>query len=66
MADGQKTTSLPLTITPDDIPEFEEKFSVTLNHVTGGAGIGSLAMCDVVIMENDYPYGLIGMLFSYK
>ena len=69
MIDGQKTIALPIIISADSIPEFDEKFSITLKQVSGGAAIGSLSTCQVTIMENDYPYGLIGnilLLHAYN
>ena len=63
--DGQTSAKVPIQILNDDLPEFNETFVVRLeqNSLTGGAKLGNPKECVVTILENDYPYGLIGMLF---
>ena len=54
---------LPIITIIDDLPEFNETFKVKLlpNTFTGGLVIGSLSTCEVTILENDFPYGKIGI-----
>ena len=60
--DRQKEAALPVTILNDDLPEFYESFTVRLAalSISGGAQLGSPVECVVGILENDYPYGLVG------
>lgn len=62
MVDGQKSVQLPIYIISDDIPEFNESFSVEIlpDTIKGGAVVSNKRECMVIILENDYPYGLIG------
>ena len=64
MLENQSNVALQIYIIPDSIPEFDELFSIELLSTTifGGATMGSLTICRVVILENDYPYGLIGKI----
>lgn len=63
--DGQTSANVPVQILNDDSPEFNESFVVRLEQssLTGGAKLGNPTECVVTILENDYPYGLIGMLY---
>lgn len=63
MVDGQQEVQLPIYIIPDTIPEFNETFTVRLlpNTLKGGAVVGDKIRCDVTIIENDFPYGFIGI-----
>ena len=65
LADKQTSATVPVSIVDDSLPEFNETFTVMLDgsSVQGGAVIGSPSSCVVTIMENDYPYGLIGKHF---
>lgn len=60
--DGQTTASVSISIINDQDPEFNESFIVRLlsNGPDGNVLVGSPAQCTVTILENDYPYGLIG------
>lgn len=51
---------VPVEIVHDLEPEFNEDFRIRLTGVYGGAVLGSQLECTVTILENDYPYGLIG------
>lgn len=64
MRENQSLVSLPIFILQDSVPEFDETFSIELlpNKIFGGATIGVRSKCEVVILENDYPYGKIGKL----
>uniref|UniRef100_A0A1I8J347 Cadherin domain-containing protein n=1 Tax=Macrostomum lignano TaxID=282301 RepID=A0A1I8J347_9PLAT len=52
---GQSQVALPIQSLPDDIPEDQEQFTVTLFNVTGGASLGSRAQAFVYIDQNDSP-----------
>lgn len=56
----QRVAVVPVDIIHDMTPEFDESFQIKLTNVTGGAKLGSPLECTVTILENDYPYGLIG------
>ncbi|XP_057301693.1 adhesion G-protein coupled receptor V1-like isoform X2 [Hydractinia symbiolongicarpus] len=62
MVDGQKSVQLPIYLISDEIPEFNESFSVEIlpDTIKGGAVVSNERACMVIILENDYPYGLIG------
>ena len=64
MMENQAIVALPITIIPDTIPEFDETFTVELlgDRIYGGATLGVVFKCEVVVLENDYPYGLIGKM----
>ena len=66
MNEGQTTVSLPVYILQDHVPEFDEAFTVTLspNKDKDGYVIGENNTCTIVILENDYPYGVIGTKFN--
>ena len=65
MNENQSFFELPIYIIPDTVPEFDERFSVRIlpNTTKGGSVVGKISRCDVVILESDYPYGLIGNQF---
>lgn len=60
LVERQKVAEVPLEIVHDLIPEFDENFRIRLTSAYGGAVLGSSRECTVTILENDYPYGLIG------
>ena len=51
---------VPISIINDQDPEFNETFVVRVVSHDGGVIFGSPLQCEVTIVENDYPYGLIG------
>ena len=55
---GESRSEINLTIVNDGIPEFRETFIVELTKPVGGATIGDRRTVDVIIKENDYPFGL--------
>ena len=60
MVEKQREAIVPVDIVHDLTPEFDETFQIRLISVAGGAELGSQLECTVTILENDYPYGLIG------
>ncbi|XP_068693739.1 adhesion G-protein coupled receptor V1-like isoform X3 [Montipora foliosa] len=60
LLEQQREASVPMQIIHDLVPEFDENFRIRLTEVYGGAILGSPRECVVTILENDYPYGLIG------
>ena len=63
LVERQKVAEVPVEIVHDLIPEFDENFRIRLTSVYGGAVLGFPLECTVTILENDYPYGLIGQCF---
>lgn len=63
LINGQSSAVVPIRIINDDLSEFNESLIIKLEEssLTGGAKLGSPQQCVVTILENDYPYGLIGM-----
>ena len=61
--ENQREAVVPVFIIHDLTPEFNEVFRIRLTGVAGGAVLGSLVECTVTILQNDYPYGLIGWWF---
>ena len=57
---GESRSEINLTIVNDVVPEFREIFIVELTKPVGGASIGDRRTVDVIIEENDYPFGLFG------
>ena len=64
MMDGQAEVNLPIYLIPDSVPEVNETFRVRLlpQNIQGGAILGGSVTCEVTILQNDYPHGLIGMM----
>ena len=60
LVEKQREAVVPVDIIHDLTPEFDEIFQIKLTSVAGGAKLGSQLECTVTILENDYPYGLIG------
>ena len=60
LVEQQRVAAVPIEIVHDLKPEFDEDFRIRLTGVYGGAVLGSQLECTVTILENDYPYGLIG------
>ena len=60
LVEKQREAAVPVDIVHDLTPEFDEIFQIKLTSVAGGAKLGSQRECTVTILENDYPYGLIG------
>ena len=60
IVEKQRVAAVPVDIIHDMTPEFDESFQIKLTSVAGGAELGSPLECTVTILENDYPYGLIG------
>ena len=56
----QRVAEVPVEIIHDMQPEFNEDFKIRLISAYGGAVLGSQLECTVTILQNDYPYGLIG------
>lgn len=52
--------SAGLAIVDDNIPEFNESFTVVLTSVSGGAVLGTVLETTVVILANDDPNGALG------
>ena len=63
LMNGQTSAFVPVQIVNDNQPEFNESFVIQLEEssLTGGAKLGTPKECVVTILENDYPYGLIGI-----
>lgn len=66
--EGSNAINIPITILPDNISELNETFQLVLNDVylteeigedSGNAGpqLGPITTADIVILENDDPYG---------
>ena len=53
------SADLNITIVDDNIAELDEMFTIVLTKPSGGVKIGAKSKVDVVITENDYPYGLL-------
>lgn len=62
------TANIPITILADNISELNETFQLVLNAVnlteeiaedfgSGGPQLGPITTADIVILENDDPYG---------
>ena len=60
---GESRSEINLTIVNDVVPEFREIFIVELTKPVGGASIGNRRTVDVIIEENDYPFGLFGYVY---
>lgn len=60
LVEQQRVAEVPVKIVHDMQPEFNENFKIRLISAYGGAVLGSQLECTVTILENDYPYGLIG------
>ena len=61
MRRGESSAPLPVTIIDDNIPEFSETFTVTLNQVSGGGVLGTITQTNVIIDVSDDPNGAFGM-----
>ena len=68
LVNGQSSSAVPVRILDDDLPEFNESFAIKLEKgsLSGGAKLGAPQQCVVTILENDHPYGSVGMLFSMQ
>lgn len=66
LVEKQRVAVVPVDIIHDMTPEFDESFQIKLTSVAGGAELGSPLECTVTILENDYPYGLIGKSWCKK
>ena len=65
--DGSSFVYIPINITADTLPELNETFQLVLNEVMldtgigdsslGGPLLGRITTTDIVIFENDDPYG---------
>lgn len=65
--EGTSLMNIPIEILADNLPELNETFQLVLNDVTldigleesgsGGPLLGSITTTDIVIVENDDPYG---------
>ena len=62
-ADGESRTTVALTILPDDEPEIDEDFVVTLSDPTGGARVasGDEGRTLIIIEANDGAAGVVGL-----
>ena len=60
LVENQQEATVPVFVIHDLTPEFSETFQIKLTGVTGGAVLGTPVECTVTILENDYPFGLIG------
>ena len=49
-----------LAILDDNIPEFNESFTVVLTSASGGAVLGDVLSTTVIILANDDPNGALG------
>ncbi|MED6250420.1 Adhesion G-protein coupled receptor V1 [Ataeniobius toweri] len=58
--DGQKESTIVITILDDEEVEASETFRVDLLHVIGGARLGQVTSVTVVIPSNDSPLGRFG------
>ena len=68
ISEGSSLAYIPVTILADDLPELNETFQLSLIEVsfaeelvedsgTGGPQLGSTTTAEIVILENDDPYG---------
>lgn len=66
--EGTTAANIPITILADNISELNETFQLVLNNVylteeipedfgSGGPQLGPITTVDIVILENDDPYG---------
>ncbi|XP_069081373.1 adhesion G-protein coupled receptor V1 [Pleurodeles waltl] len=60
---GQRKANITLQISPDDIPELDKTFSVSITNVSTGR-LGALTSAALTVLANDDPYGLF--IFSAK
>ncbi|PFX17387.1 G-protein coupled receptor 98 [Stylophora pistillata] len=60
LVENQQEATVPVFVIHDLTPEFSETFQIKLTGVAGGAVLGTPVECTVTILENDYPFGLIG------
>ena len=58
---NDKIAPLPIKIIDDNLPEFSETFTVTLNQVSGGGVLGTVTQTSVTIDVSDDPNGAFGM-----
>ncbi|XP_047139693.1 adhesion G-protein coupled receptor V1 isoform X1 [Hydra vulgaris] len=61
LGDNQKSGFILIKVENDNIPEFDENFTIVLTKPFGGAKIGAINNRSVIIKENDYPYGLFSL-----
>ena len=57
-SNNELSNFVPILIVNDTLAELAEMFTVILTKPVGGVKIGSNNQMNVVIEENDYPYGL--------
>ena len=66
--EGSSLANIPITILADELPELNETFELALINVflsmddveesgQGGPQLGSITATDIIILENDDPYG---------
>ncbi|KAE8635798.1 hypothetical protein XENTR_v10002742 [Xenopus tropicalis] len=60
---GQRKANITIYVSPDEIPELDKIFSVSLTNVSRGR-LGNFTNASVIIFANDDPYGLF--VFSEK
>ena len=61
LAPGETSKRVPVEIIDDQMPELEESFTVSLlQQITGGATLGAVRECTVVILPSDDPHGAFG------
>uniref|UniRef100_A0A672JI01 Adhesion G-protein coupled receptor V1 n=1 Tax=Salarias fasciatus TaxID=181472 RepID=A0A672JI01_SALFA len=53
--EGENLKNLTLFSVPDEIPEDEENFTITLLNATGGARLGTILNANLQINKNDDP-----------
>ena len=58
-APDQQTADIVLTVLPDNLPELDEKYIVTLTSVDGGASFGSPASTNFTVTASDDPSGVV-------
>ncbi|OCU02316.1 adhesion G-protein coupled receptor V1 [Xenopus laevis] len=54
---GQKKANITVYVSPDEIPELDKIFSVSLTNVSSGR-LGNFTSASLTIFANDDPYGL--------
>ncbi|XP_075693474.1 adhesion G-protein coupled receptor V1 [Rhinoderma darwinii] len=54
---GQMDANINIFVSPDDLPELDEEFSIVITNVSNGR-LGDFTNASLTIFANDDPYGL--------
>lgn len=54
---GQRSGNLTLNVAPDQIPELDQSFAVSLVNVSQGR-LGARTSATVTVLASDHPYGV--------